>query len=539
MSAATAPERTLVFWIPDWPIHAHGIERAAGAQDADPPPGLDPILAPIALVAQRRVVACSADARAEGVRPGLPEREAQFRCPGISLQAHDPEVDERRFAPVLAALERVVPGVAPLRPGLCAMRARGPARYYGGEERAAAEILRLAAGLGFPDARIGIADGAFAAEQAARAGAGDPGIESPVEGARIVAAGGSRAFLSPLPVARATDARFAEVLHGLGIRTLGAFAALPEDAVRQRFGAAGVSAHRRAAAAPPAHGSELRARTPARELAVTLDFEPPLDAAEQLAFACATLSESFIAGLAEERLVCTSLRVELTDDIDLHHERVWSHPRRFTAGDVVNRIRWQADAMPRDHERSGAGIVRVRLSPVHTDRAAAHEPGLWSTGPDERVHHHLSRVQSRIGHTGVGTARIAGGRLLAERQRFTPWATAAQEQRPGAGPWPGALPAPHPSEVFASPLPAELLDGSGRPVGIDDDDLLDARPAGFRVGSAPGAAPVRDWSQPWAVRERWWRGAPERFRLQLQLANGDAWLLLHQEGRWFAEGHYD
>ena len=49
----------------------------------------------------------------------------------------------------------------PVRPGTCVLRARGPARYYGGEEQAAAELLRCLEGLGHPAARIGIADGLF------------------------------------------------------------------------------------------------------------------------------------------------------------------------------------------------------------------------------------------------------------------------------------------------------------------------------------------------------------------------------------------
>ena len=44
-------------------------------------------------------------ARAEGVRTGLREREAQSRCPTLVVHAHQPEVDERRFAPVAAALD--------------------------------------------------------------------------------------------------------------------------------------------------------------------------------------------------------------------------------------------------------------------------------------------------------------------------------------------------------------------------------------------------------------------------------------------------
>ena len=64
----TPLERTLVFWVPDWPIHAHlrdqeaeeqPQERVSPAQAADPPPTNDRAIAPIALIAQHRVVACS------------------------------------------------------------------------------------------------------------------------------------------------------------------------------------------------------------------------------------------------------------------------------------------------------------------------------------------------------------------------------------------------------------------------------------------------------------------------------------------------
>ncbi|MFD5599799.1 DNA polymerase Y family protein [Leucobacter sp. NPDC058333] len=527
-------ERTLIFWVPDWPVHALLRDDAADGLSPD---------APLALIANRIVIACSAAARMEGVRTGLREREAQTRCPELAVYPHAPETDARRFAPIVAALEQLVPGVELVRPGLCAMRARGPARYYGGEAPAGAAVLRLAAELGLPDARVGIADGRFTAEQVARSASTDPGITAPGEGLRIVEPGASPAFLSPLPVSRATDAGLAETLQGLGIRTLGALAALPEDAVRQRFGPLGLTAHRRATASGAGHGAEVRPREPVRELAVDLTFETPLDAADQLAFACSALAERFIGGLTEERLVCTVLRVELTDDIGVHHEREWAHPRHFTAADTVGRIRWQAASAATETDRGGAGVVRVRITPVHTDRIAAHEPALWSTEPDERVHHHLSRAQSRLGHTGVGTVALAGGRLLADRQRFVPWSTARVERTSArtsaSGPWPGALVGPVPSRVFPTPLPAALLDATGAPVEIDADDLLTTDPAQLRVATTAFEAAVAGWSPPWAVRERWWEGAPARFRIQVQLADGDAWLLLCEAGEWLAEGRYD
>lgn len=529
----TTAERTLVFWVPDWPIQAFLRDQE---EELETPT--------IALIAQHRVVACSYQARAEGVRAGLREREAQSRCPSLVVHPHDPEVDQRRFAPVATALERLIPGIEVRRPGLCAMRARGPARYYGSEDAVATALLALARELDLPDARVGIADGLFAAEQVVRATATSALVTSPREGVRIVAPGNSAAFLSPLPVARAASESFATLLVGLGIKTLGALAALPEDAVQQRFGTEGVAVHRRARALHPANSDKAQPRTPAREFSVGISFEPPLDTAEQLGFACSTIAEQFVSTLTEERLVCTALRIELTDDIGARHEREWLHPRHFTAADAVDRVRWQAAAVARASERSGAGITHVRITPTHTDQAAAHEPGLWSSEPNARVHHHLSRVQSRLGHTGVGTIELTGGRLLAERQRFIPWST-THAQKPtsrasAAGPWPGAITAgPTPSQVFTEPTAAELIDASGHPVRVNDEDLLTAPPSRLRVNRYGVNAPVLHWSMPWVIRERWWQNNQPRFRVQVQLAEDDAWLLFQEGERWFAEGHYD
>ena len=107
----------VVVWCPDWPV------VAAGA----------PADSLTAVVHANRVVACSAAARAEGVRPGLRRREAQGRCPELELLAHDPARDARAFEPVLVAVERLTPWVEVLRPGECAFPARGAARYHGGE----------------------------------------------------------------------------------------------------------------------------------------------------------------------------------------------------------------------------------------------------------------------------------------------------------------------------------------------------------------------------------------------------------------------
>lgn len=446
------------------------------------------------------------------------------------------------FAPVFARFTELVPQLETPHPGIIAMRARGPARYYGSEHQAASALLNAAHAEGSVAAGVGIADGRFAAEQAAsQASASHDAV-------RIIPPGGSAAFLSPLPVSAAADGRLAELLPGLGIYTLGAFATLPEDAVRARFGPAGVLAHRHARGEDAERGEEIRPQRADRDLEMGLDFEPPLTGTEQLAFACSTLADCLSAALTEERLVCTTLRVTLTDDIGAHHEREWAHPRFFAPADTLARIRWQAAALESASERSGAGIAAVRIRPVHTDRAASHEPGLWTSGPDERIHHHLSRAQGLLGSRGVGTMTLRGGRLLHARQRFTAWGDAPERERVH-GPWPGTLLEASPSIVFPSPLRARLLAADGALVGIDDDDLLTSTPHLLRVEQHATPGTVRGWSKPWPIRERWWDSTPDRFRLQLELDTGAAWMLLGQPSataseaparvHWFAEGRYD
>jgi hypothetical protein len=81
---------------------------------------------------------------------------------------------------------------------------------------------------------VGVADGLFAAVLAARRGL-------------VVPAGGTPAFLAPLPVSTLGRPELAELLHRLGLRRLGDFAALPGSHVLGRFGADGVACHRVAA----------------------------------------------------------------------------------------------------------------------------------------------------------------------------------------------------------------------------------------------------------------------------------------------------
>lgn len=571
------PVRSLVLWFPDWPVTA--LERAAGAGAGRPGssggapeavmtaagerPGDDrPHRGegrrhPIAVVERNLIVACSVDARGEGVRRGMRRRDAQARCPGLVLVNADAARDHRAFASIVSLIEERAPGVQLVRPGLCALRIRGPARYYGGEIEAARVLIGVLREAGLDDVRAGVADGPFTAEQAARGGTS---ADDPVF---VVPAGGAAGFLAPLPISvldasamlggRAEEVTAATDLVGLlarlGVQTLGGFAAMEADRVRERFGERGVRFH---ALAAGRDSRPVQPRTPPPELEREIAFEPPLEIADQVAFAMRVTADDFVAGLGAVDLVCTELRVELVGDRGERSERVWLHPGSFDAAAVVDRVRWQlAEDVGAGDPAGGlrSGVTLVRISPEAVDAASHHAPALFGGGPEERVHHALSRVQAMLGHRGVVTPAIGGGRWLAERQVLVPWGDRDERDRLAKGggglaaqrarPWPGSLPEPLPSTVFADPVPVDVRALGGELVDVDDRGNVAAVPAFFIESGR--RRPIEAWAGPWPVVERGWDAARSRraYRFQVVDADGGAWLLVCDGDAWTAEATYD
>ena len=132
--------------------------------------------------------------------------------------------------------------------------------------------------------------------------------------------------------------------------------------------------------------------------------------------------------------------------------------------------------------------------------------GLWGeTGvADERAGRALVRVQGLLGPEEVLTGVPGGGRGPAERVRTVPWGDERTPALDPAAPWPGTLPAPSPSTVPPSPLPARVLDARGRPVRAAPRGGLSAAPAQVAIGEDTGSAPVRAWGGPWPEEGRWW-----------------------------------
>ncbi|HEX6686620.1 MAG TPA: DNA polymerase Y family protein [Candidatus Limnocylindrales bacterium] len=494
----------MLVWCPDWPVVASGADG------------------PVAVMHANRVVACSPQARAEGVRRGLRKRDAQARCPSLSVVDYDPARDTRAFEPVVAAVEQMVAGVAVLRPGVCAFAARGPIRYHGGEEKAAEQIIEHIAVECGVEAQIGIADGAFAALLAARAG-------------RVVAPGETAAFLKEMPVSTLERPALADLLWRLGIRTLGQFAALPASDVLARFGLDAALAQRLAGGLDD---RPLAVREPPPDLDVEERFDEAIERVDMAAFAARALAERLHERLSGHGLACTRLAIAAVTAEGEELHRVWRHDGVLTAVAISDRTRWQLEGWL-TNRRLTSGILALRLIPDGILAQVGLQPGLWGEAGAERdrAHRALHRIQGILGPDAVLTAILGGGRTHDHQATMVPWGDERVAALP-EGPWPGRMPPPSPPVVLPDAVEVQVLDLTNQGVRVNARLQLSGEPSWVVIGGE--TIEIVGWAGPWPVEEHWWGERAARFlRLQALLADGRAVLLTLSHGRWSIRVDFD
>ncbi len=524
--------RTLAVWCLDWPVVAAGYT----------PDQL------VAVVWANRVVASSAAARERGVTRGLRRREAQGRCPQVEVVERDLSVEARAFERVLLAVEQITPRVELTRPGRCAFPTRGPSRYFGGDQ-ALAELVHekvTEALRGSTTCRVGVADGPFASELAARH------RRSEATGSLVIDPGEAPPFLAPLAITTLERPELSDVLFRLGVTTLGDYAKLPAADVLARFGDEGLLAHRLASGLderPPA------TRMPLLDMAVTAEIDPPAERVDQAAFVARSLAEQLNEALEKRGAVCTTVAIEAETEQGETQVRWWRHEGALSAAAIVDRARWQLDGWLNGSEvsRPTGGLIRLTLAPEDIVAAKGRQLGFWggATEADDRALRALTRVQGLLGIEAVQVPELAGGRSPGEQVRLIPLATTDTEARletESSGqatkvtlpPWPGRLPTPSPATIHQAALPLGVLGSDGNAVAVSGRGLLSAPPVRLVF---PGEQPrnVEAWAGPWPIDERWWDDRTRRrcARLQVVTSDGIARLLVLEGGAWFLEATYD
>ena len=389
--------RLVTMYWPQWPIRAAGI----GAGE------------PAVVVRGHRVIAVSEAAAEAGITLGLRRREAQARCPGVQVLAEDADRDARRFEPVVRAVAALVPLVEVSAPGLLTCAARGPSRYFGGDAPLADRLVEAAdpSSCGLPaDAVVGcgIADGRFASTIAAHRALAAGRPEVVPAGPRATAD-----LLAPLPLAALSrwgevDEGLVDLLHRLGLRSLGAFADLPRTDVLARFGAPGGFAHQLASGddprAPDAH-------EPPPDLAMTHWCEDPIVQIEPLVFIGRQLAAGLHRRLADHGAVVTRLVIEAQTEHGESSERQWYRPLGFGVAAIVERIRWQLDGWSRLPGGLSGGVVFLRLTPVEIRADRGMQLGFWggTSEADEAAARAAARLVGMLGPEFVRVPVVRDG----------------------------------------------------------------------------------------------------------------------------------
>lgn len=450
--------RVAALWCSDWAVASWGI----------------PSHQPAAVFESNRVVATSQAGREQSVAIGMTRREAQSRCPNLTILHRNQERETRLFEHVVARLDDITPRVEVVFPGLVQLPTLGPSRFFGGDKLLAEKMLEVVEPA-LPvlegskvKAAVGVADGGFAARLAARSCTGNqPSVYLTTNNAAnsavspriysriyIVEKGASRRFLAPFPIRELLTEQTAIVLSKLGITSLGMLADLPAGDVLGRFGIEGQLAHR-LASGEDEHPLDLR--QPETEHSAVWAFDTPVKEVEHCVYAVGELVGQVNGDLQRLGLRCTKYRLEALTEEGKTLERIWSGRGTLSlsadnnTGDkkLIDRLRQQlaawlskesansrSNSASNSRSNSPAGsraksqansiaLVEIRISADEVIADVGRQLGLWGARNQRglKARNGTVRLQSLVGDSAITGVALAGGIGPAERIRPKPAST--------------------------------------------------------------------------------------------------------------------
>lgn len=380
------------------------------------------------------VIDADPEARALGVRRGMPLGSAHRLAPEATFIEADPDADRAIAEAAFEALAAFSPGLAgstdPLDPafGLFEVQADGLEPLWGAEPvlvgrlvGALAGALRVAppadpAGPVDPvtSTRVGAGATRFAATVAAiHARHGTPILIPP---------GGEAAFLAPRPAGLlTTDLDIRARLSRFGLRRIGAVADLPASALVARFGAEGARIHARA------NGEEtdpFRPRRTPERLALAVPVEPPVEDLEPLRFVLHRLVVALATQTAARGLAVTSASLRL--DLDL------AFAPAGTPGELVAAQRFpeptsDAEAIERllfarlERTPPPAAVARLSLELAGAEPATGQQLPLFvpQAARNARLAWQLARLALTFGEDRIRRTELADPEAPLPERRWT------------------------------------------------------------------------------------------------------------------------
>lgn len=472
---------------------------------------------------------------------------------------HGAEHSYRTYERVVRAVTAVSPLVEVEDAGRLVFAARGPARYFGGEQAALDAVREAVAAADGAVFGIGAAGSRFAAAAAALAAVGSAPVS--IDDPRTAG------FIARLPVRLLHD--LAGVPHDvtdlfgrLGLHTCGAVAALGESALIERFGLDGRRVHRLAT------GTDERMLDPGAappDIVRAVDFDTPIVAVRNVVASSRGCIDDALRAVESTGRQCVRILVACETDNAETNERIWTEPRGFDAPGVARRLSWQldgwlvagADEPDAGTDTVSAGVVRVTIAPLECRDVLVEQPLLWGGNREnaERAARAVSLAVATGGTRSVTVPQWSGGRDVSGEYERIPVDlvdlrdASAAEVRVDTGrgvprQWRGAVPAPSPAVVHSPPRGADVFAADGARVTVTGRHELSAAPETVMVGDRRFT--VRAHAGPWPVEERWWDPLRRRRMARLQVLVNDGGrgpehvlLLALESGTWSLLAHYD
>ncbi len=257
----------------------------------------------------QKIVACSIQASKEYIQPGMRLSEARAICGDLISLSYDTKLYEEAQTEIARQLINLSPRVSGFEPGIFLLDASGLS-HLGGESRFAANALKILSRLSYLDAKVGIADSAFAAS-----------VATHLKDRRwhMVPSGTDKKFISPMPVEYLPlSVESVEILRDLGIKTIGDFAGLSLTSVAERFSEEGRRAHELAL------GLDHRRPTLPqvfKDRQCSMEIGAPIDSLNQTLFILKSLIDRLTADLKRDGLCAEELSVSFFNEDDLFDER--------------------------------------------------------------------------------------------------------------------------------------------------------------------------------------------------------------------------
>ena len=470
-------------------------------------------------VERGRVVDCTLNAAALGVRPGMTLVQAQAVATEARTAFDDPAADARVWSQILDALDAASPIVEDDGFGRAFLEMHGITGGPGGwmaAVRNALRGLRHAGGEMNVPMRIGVGPNRFVAHAATYRGDGitcDPSTDDPA------------AFVAPLPIALLNIRdRVRDRLRLLGVTTLGELAALPHGPFVRRFGSDSAVWHARARGIDE---RPLRPRPRALRVDRALYGEGEASSEEQVLFALRTLVGWVVDDLSASGKRAGRLVLTLDcDDGEVRELTVRVAQPTAVPSTLFELLRARLDGVT-----LGAPVVGLRLAAEELAGGGVTLSLFAASDPDpDAIGVVLARLDAALGEGKALRARVLDGPRIERRFAFEPFTLETIATR-------GAQPDPHipglPDDtvlqlrlVPARPVEVRVLDGAPRFVGSPPQQTIEV-------------------AGPWRIEEGWWsvatgEGAPlARDEYDVCLEDGSLLRIAREDDAWTVRGIYD